>query len=165
MDEMIRLEGADELAASLEALDADIQTRVMRAALRDAGELMRAAVQERAPVKTVAGGKLPEGALKSDVKMSITTIDGKLAAMVYFGSLTYYVARWVEYGHRLVKGGYSSMKRGKLRGNGKQIGDVPAYPFIRPAFEATVRASVDAFVDRLKSEIKKRAGAPARKAA
>jgi hypothetical protein len=153
---MIRIEGIDGVKAELAAFDAKVQKQAMVASLRDAGAVMESAVRDAAPVKAAGGGKLPEGALKADVRLRVTTSAGQPMAIVDFGSLTYYVARWVEYGHRLVKGGSSSMKRGKLQGSGHQIGDVPAYPFIRPAFERSISASIEAFVVRLKAELKRR---------
>lgn len=149
----IRVEGIAAVKKALEDLDVKVRVKAMKKALEAAGVPMKAAVIERVPTKEEVGGKLPVGAMKNDVRMRVTQQDGQLMAVVEFGPLTFYVARWVEYGHRLVKGGTSSMKRGKLRGSGKQIGNVEAHPFIRPAFEASKKASFDAFVEQLRKEL------------
>ncbi len=78
-------------------------------------------------------------------------------AVVRPGHFTQHVARWVEYGHRTVKGGYSSYKRGRLQGRGKQIGDVPAHPFIRPGFEEARAAATEVTILTLREEIEKAA--------
>jgi HK97 gp10 family phage protein len=151
----IQVEGVKSVQDALNAIDAKVRVKAMKAALHAAGVPMRAAIQERAPERVEGeGGKLPPGALAADVILRVTQEGGQLFAVIEFGGLTYYVARWVEYGHRLVKGGYSSMKRGKLQGHGHQIGNVEAHPFIRPAFEATTKASFDAFVAELQSQLK-----------
>lgn len=157
MAEMIRIEGMEQVRVNLAAFDKRLQEQAIRGALHDAAAVMQMAVAQAAPVRVDGGGdSLPPGALKSDITLRVAKEDGLQMAIVQPGRLTRHVARWVEYGHRLVKDGRLSMKRGKLRGNGKQIGDVPAYPFIRPAFEASVGASIAAFVARLKTELQKR---------
>lgn len=149
----IRVDGIADVKKALADLDVKVRVKAMKKALEAAGIPMKAAVIERVPTKEEVGGKLPVGAMKNDVRLRVTQDDGQLMAVIEFGGLTFYVARWVEYGHRLVKGGYSSVKRGKLRGSGHQIGDVEAHPFIRPAFEATKKASFDAFVEQLRKEL------------
>jgi HK97 gp10 family phage protein len=54
------------------------------------------------------------------------------------------VALWVEFGHRLV-----GHKPGK-----KDIGTVPAHPFMRPAADAAGPRAIDAFADSLAKTLK-----------
>jgi HK97 gp10 family phage protein len=159
MADLVRVEGLDGVKAALDKFDAKVQDHAMRTGLRAAGAVMQGAVGAAAPVldeRTAGSNALPVGALKSDITLQVTRKDGVLMAIVQPGKLTYYVARWVEYGHMLVKGGRLSMKRGKLQGSGKTIGHVPAHPFIRPAFDATVGTSVQAFAAALKEDLKRR---------
>jgi len=156
MDFDFGVEGIEDLEKALADLDVKVRVTAMRKALHAAGVPVREAVIERAPTKDEVGGKLPVGAMKADVRLRVIQADGQLMAVVDFGPMTYYVARWVEYGHRLVRGGYSSIKRGKLRGQGHQVGDVPAHPFIRPGFEASTQASFEAFVEQLRVELGKK---------
>lgn len=56
-----------------------------------------------------SGRALPVGALKADVTLEVRRESGLLMAVVGPGKLTAHVARWVEYGHRRVRGGYSDV--------------------------------------------------------
>ncbi|MDE2099253.1 MAG: hypothetical protein KGL39_18510 [Patescibacteria group bacterium] len=156
--EMIRVEGLDQVRAELARFDAAVQDRATRAGLRRAADTVADAIEERAPVRPAlpSGTALPPGALKADFGFTISRRSGVLMAVIQPGKLTRHVARWVEYGHRMVKGGYLSVKRGKLRGHGKEVGNVPAHPFIRPGFEASVVPAVNAFAEGLKSELKRK---------
>jgi HK97 gp10 family phage protein len=155
MAEMIHIEGLENVKAELAKFDATVQERAMRAGLRAAGTVFQAAVQERAPERPElpSGTALPIGALAADITLSVTKRDGVLMAIVQPGRLTSHVARWVEYGHRLVRGAPNKKGRG---GPGSVVGNVPAHPFIRPAFEAERGAAMEAFAVGLASELKKR---------
>ena len=63
-------------------------------------------------------------------------------------------ANWLEYGHRIVKkGGFYIDSRGRRR-KGTVTGQVPAYPFVRPAFDTSGDAAIEAFADTLASTLK-----------
>jgi hypothetical protein len=158
MAEMIRIEGMEQVRAALARFDDAVQNRAMMGGLHDAGMVMKEAVEAAAPIKALPGGRLPDGALKSDVRLRVTRVEGAAMAIVDFGKLTYFVARWVEYGHRLIRRHPQGNIKLKVKGGGMgtQIGNVEQHPFIRPAFEASVTRSVEAFVNRLKAELKKR---------
>ncbi len=155
----IEIEGLAELQEKLNDLGTKAADADVRKALRAGAAIEQAAIVERAPVKVGNGGILPEGALKNDIVVKIKrTDDGGMTATVGPDKLTAHVARWVEYGHRIVRGGYSRvLKSGKTRGPGKQIGEVPEHPFIRPAWEATRQEVTDTIVSTLASEIEKAA--------
>ena len=106
-------------------------------------------------MKDVSGGILPNGALRSDIVVRMTRDDdGTLIAVVGPAKLTRWVARLVEYGHRLVRGGRSRvLKNGKTKGPGKEIGTVQAHPFIRPAYEASRQQVADAICKTLATEV------------
>jgi hypothetical protein len=53
-------------------------------------------------------------------------------------------AMWVEYGHRLMSHNPDE----------KEIGTVPAHPFMRPAADAAADAAIEAFRATLESELK-----------
>jgi len=155
--EAIRIEGLEQVKAALVAFDANLQDKAMRDALRAAGEVVRAEVEAVAPERVEQGGNsLPVGALRADIHLSVRKNDGMLAAIISPGSLTQHVARFVEYGHRLVKGGRSGvLASGKLKGPGRQVSSVPAHPFIRPAFEASIGEAMRAFASALKVSLMK----------
>jgi HK97 gp10 family phage protein len=153
----VDLAGLAELQAKIDALSDKALDRASRAAVRAGALVEQAAIVELAPVKVDDGGSLPEGALKSDFVIKVSKgADGVMRANVGPGKLTAHVARWIEYGHRMVKGGKSRLKKyGLVSGPGKQTGEVQAYPFIRPAFEAS-KAKVEQTVrSTFKSEISK----------
>ena len=155
-----RIEGLKELDAKLAELGTTAAKRVIREALKQGGYVFQLAVEERAPERPAlpSGTALPPGALKLDIVVEMGTDDeGLPAAIIRPGKYTAYVARFVEYGHRLVKGGYRSMKRGKMRGSGHDIGEVPAYPFIRPGYEAAREEAVRVTCESLASGIEKAA--------
>jgi HK97 gp10 family phage protein len=160
MPEMIRVEGIGEMKKFLEEFDARMQDRAMRGALTAGGEVFQAAVQEAAPERVEwLGGRLPPGAMKADVQLVTKRLDdGQLAAIVQFGKLTYFIASWVEYGHRLLRRAISGKAKLKVRGGGRgeEIGTVDPHPFIRPAFEGSKASAIQAFVERFKAELRKR---------
>lgn len=155
----IQVTGLSELLEKLQDLGDKQAKAAMRKALKAGAQIEQAAIIERAPVKVGNGGILPEGALKSDIVIKFhSDKDGSMTATVGPDKLTARVASLIEYGHRAVTGGYSRLlSSGKTRGPGKHVGDVPAYPFIRPSFEATETQVTDAIVSTLVSEIEKSA--------
>lgn len=135
--------GLHELDQKLAELGDKAARKIVRDALKDAGAVFEAAVRARAPVRSGAasGTALPPGALQNDIVSILgTTDDGGPtlpAVIVRPGRYTRRAAEWVEYGHRQVKGGYLKvLPSGKRRGPGREVGAVPAHPFIRPSYEA-----------------------------
>jgi len=117
----------------------------------------------RAPIldaKTAESTALDPGTLKSDLRVKMLPIDreGYAAALIGPGELSWHVAIWVEYGHRLVKGGYSKIVKigrnaGKLRGPGREVSQVPAHPFLRPAFETAIDPAIDSCAETVRAGI------------
>lgn len=137
--------GLKELEAKLQELGGEAAQRVVRDALRAGGQVFRDAVEEAAPERPdlPSGTALPVGALAADIKLRLGRDEqGLPAAIVSPGPKTRHVAGFVEYGHRLVRGGRNRKGRG---GPGKVVGQVPAHPFIRPAFEASGAEAVETF--------------------
>lgn len=67
--------------------------------------------------------------------------------------------KWVEFGHRIGtrKTGYLKKQTRQGGAGGKSRGDVPAQPFMRPAFEATKGQAALAIRDGLKRQIEEAA--------
>ena len=156
----IKSEGFKELDAKLAQIG-DMQANgIVRDALRAAGDVTAAAIRERAPVRPSlpSGTALPEGALSRDIEVFVGEEDGYPSAIVRPGSETAYAAEWVEYGHRLVTGGYNKLlPSGTHRGGGRVIGDVPAHPFIRPGFEVSAAAAIEALRATVAREVEEAA--------
>lgn len=145
----------------LDDLTTKAADQCIRKALRAGAEIEKAAIVERAPVKDSTGGMLPDGALKSDIVIKFKRDDnGTQYAVVGPDKLTAHVARWVEYGHRMVTGGRSKLIKsgknaGKTVGPGKEVGMVEEHSFIRKAYEATREAVADAIATTLATEVEK----------
>lgn len=145
----ITIKGLTELKAKLASLSDKEGDACIRTALKAGAAIEQAAIEERAPVKDTTGGQLPPGALKADIGVSVRKAkSGNLYALVGPGKFTAHIARFVEYGHRIVRGG-------RLRKGGKHVGDVPAHPFIRTAYEATRDEVATTIATTLATEIEK----------
>jgi HK97 gp10 family phage protein len=151
----IEIQGLAELQAKLTDMSTRQADTAMRTALKAGAVIEQAAITERAPIKDGTGGILPDGALKNDIVIKIRRDDhGGMSATVGPDKYTAHVARWVEYGHRLVRGGVSRLlANGKARGPGSQTGEVAENPFIRPAWEASRQAVTTAITTTLAAEI------------
>jgi HK97 gp10 family phage protein len=163
-DISIEVQGLAELQRRLDDLRTEQATRILRKGLRAGAKWIQTELAEQAPVRPVlpSGTALPPGALKSD--MVIRTIYRGVAAgaaviTIGPGKFTAHVARWVEFGHRLVAGGRLSMSgRGKghlqrIRKTGKTVTE--ANPFMRRAFETTEAVALSAFQTSVKSDLDK----------
>jgi hypothetical protein len=110
----------------------------------------------RAAINTVAAGlvertPLGEGKTRGDlvrglkVEVTVDTQGRGVKALTGFRGDEAEVALEVEYGHKLV----THAPEFHL------IGHVPEHPFIRPCFDATANAAIDAFAATLETELKK----------
>ena len=147
----ITFEGMPEFSRMMQELAGPAAERIARHAVRAGGRVVQAAITEAAPVRPdlPSGTALPVGALKNDIVVkTVKESDGSVSAYIEPGSRTRHIAALVEYGHRMVKGGYSKQGAGTLgqgfSGPGQDIGFVPAAPFIRPAWENSESAAQDA---------------------
>lgn len=142
------IKGLREVQENLAKLGGKIQHRVLRKALQAGIDVMGKAVQERTPVKT--------GLLRSSVGTVVKISDKEQGGMAVVGfGKEGHVARMVEFGHnakRSEKGQFT-----KLKGKGKAAAQdatefIPAHPFMRPAFDASVRQAADTFAETFKAE-------------
>jgi HK97 gp10 family phage protein len=139
----------DGLLARLQKCRADVVGPGKKKALRAGAKVVKAAMVAKAPVlkKEIATSTaLPPGAVKAGIRIYMTDEDGDPAALVGPSAKVEHVTRFVEFGHRMVTGGYSKvLPGGKSRGPGKaKEKDVPPYPFLRPAYEESIGAAVEA---------------------
>jgi HK97 gp10 family phage protein len=156
----LRTTGYREMNGELELLRQAARGDATRKAVRAGATVILEAMVERAPIldkKTAESTALDPGALKADLDIKMQRVDeaGYLRAWIGPGKLTGRVAHWVEFGHFLVKGGYLSLKRGKLQGAGRRVGEVPPHPFLRPAYEVSERAALARFAEELKLQLKR----------
>jgi hypothetical protein len=146
----ITFEGIPEFSRMMTDLAGPVAERIIRHAVREGGRVVQAAITEAAPVRPdlPSGTALPPGALQGDIQVAVTK-DGvdSFSAWIYPGKFSRAVAIWVEWGHRLIRG------KSRKGSSGRVIGDVPAHPYIRPAFDANEDLAFEAVADSLATDI------------
>jgi HK97 gp10 family phage protein len=156
---MENLKGADEMQRRFTALRNTVKGAGANRAVQAGAKVILLAMQENAvdgPEKTALSTALPPGTARTDLKVRMRADEfGNPAALIGPSAKTGYVWRFVEYGHRIIKGGQNKLLgNGKTRGNGKYTGeDVPAHPRLRPAFEGSAQPAREAFLAQMKQEI------------
>lgn len=134
-------------AQLLEKFPLQVQDKMLSEATGAGASVLQIAMVGAAPVRIEGGGPksdaLPHGYLKADIRVQRLK-SGPRGWLIGPGRRTAYVARWLEWGHALVKGG----KKGK-----HIIGHVLPHPFIRPAFDAGWKDAVHAISVELGSRI------------
>jgi len=164
----MKTSGFEDIQRELKLMQQAIRDEVIMDAINIAGKVMADEMQARAPVlseTTARSTALKPGQLKAGICVRVSkTREGAYRAVIGPRKGTGRAAHLVEYGHRLVKGGRSRIgplgvieygagekdKKGRLIKNGHEIGEVPAHPFLRPAYESTERAVVDQYVCELR---------------
>ena len=150
--------GLQEMVAKLESAGTNMRGKPIYEALGKGGDVIKAAMMELAPMldeHQPGSDQLPPGALREDTRVAFEVIDGEPMAVIGPSKRTAHVAEWVEYGHRKVSGGYSKvLPNGKTRGPGSSGGRTGAYPYLRPAFEASVGEAVEVVGVSLKESFK-----------
>jgi HK97 gp10 family phage protein len=157
--------GLKELDQKLTELKTTQAQHIIREGLKAGGAVFQTAIAERAPERPdlPSGTALPVGALQRDIEVKFGRDDQGLPAVIVApGKYTAHAARWVEYGHRLVRGGYSRLitsgrHAGKTRGPGKQVGEVEQHPFIRPGYEAAREEAVKVTIATIAAGVEKAA--------
>jgi HK97 gp10 family phage protein len=152
-----------KLKVDLERVRQHMTTKAARKAVVAGAEVIGAAMIERTPVlveKMAGSDSLEPGELKANIRVrGRTAQDGSQYALVgpagKQGEISR-VAHLVEYGHRTVTGGESRLNAaGKLVGGGKvHEVDVPAHPFLRPAFEESASEAANVVAETLRIEMR-----------
>ena len=164
----IAITGLDELKAAIGRIPTELGMMILPEAMGDLLEVMRQAIEERTPVSAGGTHGRPPGAMKRSVK---SRIEEQSPAYVRASvGPRDPAAHLVEYGHAIVARGPSRAglettpvrgrrghfaavggKRGVLRRAllarraAGALGRVPPYPFVRPAFDATIERAMAVF--------------------
>jgi len=117
----IEVEGLREVIGRFNQLDQEIQGLVLVEALVSAGTPLLETIEPRIPRQS--------GELASHADMRTLASDST-HAIIGVGIFDDPVAPWVEFGHRAVH-------------EGKEVGHVPAHPFVRPAWAANRATAPD----------------------
>ena len=154
-DEEISIDTSEieALAYAFEGLPLVIQDKVVLGATYAGAEVLQEAMMRMAPEQIPAemaphSDALKPGWLRADIRIVRLRTGSKRGWLIGSGVTTAYVTRWLEYGHRMVRGGawFTSWKR-KTRGKGKLAKGtqfVPAHPFIRPAWDSSISGAIEA---------------------
>jgi HK97 gp10 family phage protein len=128
-----------QIERALDELGPKLGKKALSKAIKAGIGVIDTAVGNTTPVKTGAlkGAKKVRISMKGDYKSGKATLG--------FGKQGY-KAKWIEFGHKLVKGKKSS-------GTRKVYGRVKANPFVRTAFDATKQQSIEAFAEVIAEEL------------
>jgi HK97 gp10 family phage protein len=152
------LSGMKELVANMTSLRQNVRGPGARKAVRSGGNVIKLAMVEDTPVlieKSAGSNSLEPGEVKAGIRVRMTVEDDDVNEAVALvgptgkGGTIGKTAHLVEYGHRMVTGGKSKLDiAGNFRGGGKvHEQDVPAHPFLRPAFERSAAGAMDAMAE------------------
>jgi HK97 gp10 family phage protein len=136
--------GFDTLQKRLQALKAELSTNGMKRVVRAGAKVFKGEMVRRAPVlaaKTPGSNALEPGALKAGIRTALLANETPVTALVGPNKKVAHVARFVEYGHREVRSGIAH-------------GDVPAHPFIRPAYESARSEAESAMVAEVNAMVR-----------
>jgi HK97 gp10 family phage protein len=158
----IETTGIAEMKARMMALRQEVSGPMAAKAVRAGGRVIRDSMKELTPVlieKNAGSDALPPGTVKNDIRVRMPAKENQFetVAVIGPGPRARFVAHLVEYGHRMVTGGISEvLANGKLKGPGRvHEKDVPAHPFLRPAFEESLAAAQEKVVESLREDLGK----------
>lgn len=141
----ITVDGLDETIALLEKAPKNVVARGFLKAAQAGANVITDVLEPLIPVKAEdTGGILDKGEMK-ELLMIAVDLDSDfrgVSADVGFDKRAGNAPLWVEYGHRMV--GHDK----------KQIGEVPAHPFMRPAADASAEGAIEAFTDSLNNTLR-----------
>lgn len=146
----VNVKGLAELQAFLDQLPAKVEANIMRSALRQGANVVKAEAQANVPVKT--------GTLKAGLKVSTRNRRGVVTASVKATGKHAYLARWVEYGtaaHFIKPKSAKSLFFAGLFSNGIQHPGSAPKPFLRPALDSQAQAALLAVGEAIKKRLTK----------
>jgi HK97 gp10 family phage protein len=150
--------------AKMDDLPVMIEAKLVRGALRAAAKPMKEAAQQKVPVGAArvtrdASGRptlRSGGDLKKSIRVSSTfkKRTGEIKVLVKAGNYKAWYAHLVEHGAK------AHLIKGPIRFNGKYISNLehPGFvgkPFMRPAFDSSAQAVVDAYAEYMKINLPK----------
>lgn len=143
----VGLDGFDELSAALRDLSRTVQRNVVTRALVKAGEPVVVAAKQAAPVDS---GDLKEAIIASSSADHGRRSKGDVSYAYIGPSYSKFDANYAPHGH-LVEFGTAA----RYHKNGKYVGQAPAQPFLRPAWDSQKQSVISNFTVTLRSEIEK----------
>jgi HK97 gp10 family phage protein len=142
MPPSISITGIDEVLALLDEVPKNIVLLGYSRAARAAMNVVGAALAERTPIGT---GETAGDLVKAmRIEVTVDSSARGVSASVGFGGIQGPIANDIEYGHEQV----THLPEHRV------VGHIPPQPFMRPAFDASTDAAVEAFVESLESTLK-----------
>jgi hypothetical protein len=150
MNETIRMEFANgkQMAAALRQLPSDVGAEVMETTLIAGATPIKNDAAARARIRRGPRRRPETIPLADTIRIEVRERSGLNAAVEVL--TTSRIAQLREFGHRMVVGGklgrrrvlQSGPNKGETVGGGRVIGQVPAYPFMRPAADENAELAV-----------------------
>lgn len=163
----VEVTGIRELSEKIERLVGGRLEVCAYKALYEGALIEKQTIEANAPVAmdepNATSTALPQGAVKADITVKrMKTAQNEPAYLVIPGERTAHVARWLEFGHILVAGGYrravkdkQGNKTGKFRGSGVAMGEVEPHPFLRRSWEEASAAVKERIAQVFAEELEK----------
>lgn len=128
-----------------------VQEQIVKDGVRAGAQIIRDEMRLQAPVldhRTAESTSLEPGALKADIRSRMRRTDRRGFVEAIIGPFrTAHVAYWLEFGHRLVKGGRSRVTLKGNSGTGREVGEVQPHPFLRRSYETSIEPAREAFAE------------------
>ena len=144
------VKGLAELQAFLNQLPAKMEANIMRAALRQGANVVKAEAQANVPVKS--------GLLKAGLKVSTRNRRGTVTAAVKAGGKHGFIAKWIEFGtaaHFIKPKTAKSLFFAGLFSEGVDHPGARPKPFLRPALDSRAQAALQAVGEAIKKRLTK----------
>lgn len=144
------VKGLAELQVFLDQLPAKMEANIMRGALRQGANVVKAEAQANVPVKT--------GTLKAGLKVSTRNRRGVVSASVKAGGKHGFLARWIEFGtaaHFIKPKTAKSLFFAGIFSDGVQHPGSAPKPFLRPALDSQAQAALLAVGEAIKKRLTK----------
>lgn len=148
MTEIVK--GLSELYAFLGQVPVEIEKKIMRSAMRQGANVVKADAMANVPVKS--------GLLKAGLKVSTKSRRGVVTANVKATGKHAYLARWIEYGtaaHFIKPKNARSLFWAGLMRDGVDHPGSQAKPFLRPALDSQAQAALLAVGEAIKKRLTK----------
>jgi HK97 gp10 family phage protein len=152
-----KITGFPEMRGKVRLLQQAMRERIAQDAVRAGAQVIlerMIAAAPTGPIVTPGSTAADPGTLRSGLRRTAPRVDrlGFVSCLIGAAKRVAHLARWVEYGHRLIKGGGSHVPK-RSSDTGREIGNVPAYPFLRPAYEASEQLALEAFTEKARQEM------------
>ena len=144
------------LDAALSQLGIKAQGEILEAALQAGAEVSLKAMKGLCPESTKTPGpkstSLPPGMLRYDLTSSVKIRSGKVGvAKIGPTAVGKHVARWINNGWALTKGGRRI--NGKNKGKGKVLRVIPGTHFMEASFDASKQETLNAMIQTISDKL------------